>query len=92
VVLEYPGGKGGGMDSNRYSEQVLEGVLLELDSIRFKMDLEMSNQLLSLLHERQRLLLSHRRAGLQRYHRVSSSSEVGLYIITRTDGYFLEEG
>jgi hypothetical protein len=29
VVLEYPGGKGGGMDSNRYREQVLEGVLLE---------------------------------------------------------------
>ncbi|KAJ3519633.1 hypothetical protein NMY22_g13113 [Coprinellus aureogranulatus] len=29
IVLEYPGGKGGGMDSKRYREQVLEGVLLE---------------------------------------------------------------
>ena len=27
VVLEYPGGKGGGMNSKRYCEQVLEGVL-----------------------------------------------------------------
>lgn len=27
VVLEYPGGKGGGMNSKRYQEQVLEGVL-----------------------------------------------------------------
>jgi hypothetical protein len=29
VVLEYPGGKEGGMDRNQYREQVLEGVLLE---------------------------------------------------------------
>lgn len=29
VVLEYPGGKGGGMTAARYREQVLEGVLLE---------------------------------------------------------------
>ncbi|KAJ3509185.1 hypothetical protein NLJ89_g5358 [Agrocybe chaxingu] len=28
VVLEYPGGKGGGLNSNRYREQVLEPVLL----------------------------------------------------------------
>jgi transposase len=27
VVLEYPGGRGGGMNSKRYQEQVLEGVL-----------------------------------------------------------------
>ena len=27
VVLEYPGGKGGGMNSRRYCEQVLEGAL-----------------------------------------------------------------
>jgi DDE superfamily endonuclease len=27
VVLEYPGGKGGGMNTKRYCEQVLEGVL-----------------------------------------------------------------
>ncbi|KAF9470357.1 hypothetical protein BDN70DRAFT_761971, partial [Pholiota conissans] len=27
VVLEYPGGKGGGMNSKRYQEQVLEHVL-----------------------------------------------------------------
>ena len=27
VVLEYPGGKGGGMNSKRYCEQVLEGAL-----------------------------------------------------------------
>lgn len=27
VVLEYPGGKGGGMNSSRYREQVLDGVL-----------------------------------------------------------------
>lgn len=27
IVLEYPGGKGGGMNSARYQEQVLEGVL-----------------------------------------------------------------
>lgn len=27
IVLEYPGGKGGGMNSTRYKEQVLEGVL-----------------------------------------------------------------
>jgi transposase len=27
VVLEYPGGKGGGMNSSRYQEQVLDGVL-----------------------------------------------------------------
>jgi hypothetical protein len=27
VVLEYPGGKGGGMNSTRYCEQVLEGVV-----------------------------------------------------------------
>ena len=26
VVLEYPGGKGGGMNSKRYCEQVLEGL------------------------------------------------------------------
>jgi transposase len=29
VVLEYPGGKGGGMNSKRYQTQVLEGVLKE---------------------------------------------------------------
>jgi hypothetical protein len=29
VVLEYPGGKGGGMNTRRYCEQVLEGVLLD---------------------------------------------------------------
>lgn len=29
VVLEYPGGRGGGMTAERYREQVLEGVLLE---------------------------------------------------------------
>lgn len=29
VVLEYPGGKGGGMNTARYREQVLEGVLRE---------------------------------------------------------------
>jgi hypothetical protein len=29
VVLEYPGGRGGGMNSTRYREQVLEGVLKE---------------------------------------------------------------
>jgi transposase len=29
VVLEYPGGKGGGMNAKRYQEQVLEGKLLE---------------------------------------------------------------
>jgi hypothetical protein len=29
VVLEYPGGKGGGMNTARYQEQVLEGVLKE---------------------------------------------------------------
>lgn len=28
IVLEYPGGKGGGMTSERYVEQVLDGVLL----------------------------------------------------------------
>jgi hypothetical protein len=27
IVLEYPGGKGGGMNSKRYQQQVLEGVL-----------------------------------------------------------------
>ena len=27
IVLEYPGGKGGGMNSKRYQEQVLDGVL-----------------------------------------------------------------
>lgn len=27
IVLEYPGGKGGGMNSARYKDQVLEGVL-----------------------------------------------------------------
>ena len=27
VVLEYPGGKGGGMNSKRYCEQVLEKAL-----------------------------------------------------------------
>ena len=29
VVLEYPGGKGGGMNTARYQEQALEGVLKE---------------------------------------------------------------
>ena len=29
VVLDYPGGKGGGMDATRYREQVLEAVFLE---------------------------------------------------------------
>ncbi|KAF5374306.1 hypothetical protein D9758_004580 [Tetrapyrgos nigripes] len=29
VVLEYPGGRGGGMNARRYQEQVLEGKLLE---------------------------------------------------------------
>ena len=29
VVLEYPGGRGGGMNSMRYQEQVLDGVLKE---------------------------------------------------------------
>jgi hypothetical protein len=29
IVLEYPGGKGGGMNFKRYQEQVLEGVLKE---------------------------------------------------------------
>lgn len=29
IVLEYPGGKGGGMNTKRYCEQVLEGVLLD---------------------------------------------------------------
>ncbi|PPQ91969.1 hypothetical protein CVT25_004444 [Psilocybe cyanescens] len=29
VILEYPGGKGGGMNMDRYCEQVLEGVLVE---------------------------------------------------------------
>jgi hypothetical protein len=29
VVLEYPGGKGGGMTADRYCEQVLEGVLMD---------------------------------------------------------------
>jgi len=29
IVLEYPGGKGGGMNSKRYQDQVLEGVLKE---------------------------------------------------------------
>lgn len=29
VVLDYPGGKGGGMNSDRYITQVLEGVLLD---------------------------------------------------------------
>lgn len=29
VVLEYPGGRGGGMNSTRYQEQVLDGVLKE---------------------------------------------------------------
>jgi hypothetical protein len=29
VVLEYPGGKGGGMNTRRFCEQVLEGVFLD---------------------------------------------------------------
>jgi len=29
LVLEYPGGKGGGMNTKRYCEQVLDGVLKE---------------------------------------------------------------
>ncbi|PPR03974.1 hypothetical protein CVT26_001081 [Gymnopilus dilepis] len=29
VVMEYPGGKGGGMNTERYREQVLEGALLD---------------------------------------------------------------
>lgn len=29
VVLDYPGGKGGGMNAKQYCEQVLEGCLLE---------------------------------------------------------------
>jgi hypothetical protein len=29
IVLEYPGGKGGGMNMKRYCEQVLEGALLD---------------------------------------------------------------
>jgi len=29
VVLEYPGGRGGGMNSERYQKQVLEGVLID---------------------------------------------------------------
>ena len=29
IVLEYPGGKGGGMNTKRYCEQVLEGALLD---------------------------------------------------------------
>ena len=46
VVMEYPGGKGGGMNSKRYQEQVLEGPLLafftrlrqERGSIQFQQD------------------------------------------------------
>jgi transposase len=46
VVLEYPGGKGGGMNTRRYCEQVLEGVLLDFyaemsqtrGSVRFQQD------------------------------------------------------
>jgi hypothetical protein len=29
IVLDYPGGKGGGMNLARYQEQVLDGVLLD---------------------------------------------------------------
>ncbi|GLB38751.1 putative DDE superfamily endonuclease [Lyophyllum shimeji] len=32
VVLEYPGGKGNGMNSARYQEQVLEGVVLDFQA------------------------------------------------------------
>jgi len=46
VVLEYPGGKGGGMNSKRYQEQVLEAVLKDFyakekerkPNIRFQQD------------------------------------------------------
>ena len=46
VVLEYPGGKGGGMNTARYREQVLEGVLkdfykqmdAEMDGVIFQQD------------------------------------------------------
>ena len=29
IVLEYPGGQGGGMTAARYQEQILDGVLLD---------------------------------------------------------------
>ena len=29
IVMEYPGGKGGGMNTEQYCEQVLEGALLD---------------------------------------------------------------
>jgi len=29
VVLEYPGGRGGGMDAERYQEQVLDGIFFD---------------------------------------------------------------
>jgi transposase len=46
VVLDYPGGRGGGMNAERYQEQVLEGVLYdyyterleELGDVRFQQD------------------------------------------------------
>ena len=51
VVLEYPGGKGGGMNTDRYREQVLEGVLkdfykqmdAERDGVIFQQDGAMSH-------------------------------------------------
>ena len=36
VVLEYPGGRGGGMNSMHYQEQVLDGVLKEFYCQVFK--------------------------------------------------------
>ncbi|PPQ98176.1 hypothetical protein CVT26_003220 [Gymnopilus dilepis] len=46
IVMEYPGGKGGGMNTERYREQVLEGALLNFytqlkackQRIRFQQD------------------------------------------------------
>jgi hypothetical protein len=46
VILEYPGGKGGGMTAERYREQVIEGVLedticdfwVKRPGIRFQQD------------------------------------------------------